>query len=348
MDRKLEPAAASAAHQPVEYIAAENLADALTKLALPGAQPLGGGTELSDRFESGLLSPGRIVDLGRLPYSRIEIGSDGSIQIGALARLRDALESPLLLPRCPAVVDALLASGPVAILNQATVAGALLQSTRCPWFRDLLAPCNRRQPKSGCTAQTGPHREAAIFGATAECGSVHASDLAVALLALDAVVHTAGPQVGAERSLPISALYRLPGAGGSLSETTLAPGELLLGITVPTTARARRSLFVKAAERGPLSFAQAAVAAAVELDERGFVQSARLTLGGVAPVPWRALAAEQQLLGASLSKERIHIVKRAALAGAQPRRDNRYKVGLAEQLIEQALTALSEREAAHG
>jgi xanthine dehydrogenase YagS FAD-binding subunit len=222
-----------------------------------------------------------------------------------------------------------------------TMGGNLLQRTRCPYFRETSYPCNKRVPGSGCAAQTGPHRLHAIFGASDACIAVHPSDLAVALAALDAVVHTRSPQ--GERAIPISELYLPPGDTPHL-ETVLTHGELIVAVEVPAAPFTARSHYLKLRDRESYEFALVSVAACLELDgPQNSVRSARVALGGVAYMPWRAHAAEAALVGKPLTAESIAAAGTAAVQGAQPSHDTAFKVTLAERAVVRALATIGEQ-----
>jgi len=219
----------------------------------------------------------------------------------------------------------------------ATVGGNLLQRTRCGYFRDLAWPCNKRQPGSGCSALDGENRMHAVLGvqggAADRCIAVHPSDMCVALVALDALVHTQGP--GGPRTIPIGELHLAPGAHPEI-ETALYPGELVTQVVVPVTPLTARSHYLKVRDRASYAFALASAAVALEL--RGHtVQAARVALGGVATKPWRSREAEQALVGRPATRATFQRAAEVALAGARPRAQNRYKIALAQRVIARAL-----------
>jgi xanthine dehydrogenase YagS FAD-binding subunit len=231
------------------------------------------------------------------------------------------------------------ASGQVR--NLATVGGNLLQRTRCLYFQDVSKPCNKREPGSGCPAREGEHRNLAIIGHSQHCVATHPSDMAVALAALDAVVHVERRDGAA--TIPVTALYRLPGEEPE-RDTVLEHGELITGVELPPLALAERSLYRKVRDRASFAFAVVSVAAAAAVSGgtggRRFTD-VRLALGGVAHAPWRARTAERLLRGAAAAEEEIARAADAELAAARPLRDNAYKVPLARNLIVRALMELS-------
>jgi xanthine dehydrogenase YagS FAD-binding subunit len=223
----------------------------------------------------------------------------------------------------------------------ATVGGNLLQRTRCAYFRDLAWPCNKRQPGSGCSALDGENRMHAVLGVEGgsadRCIAVHPSDMCVALVALDAQVHTHGP--GGPRAIPVADLHVPPGAHPEV-ETVLYPGELVTHVVVPVTPLAARSQYLKVRDRASYAFALASAAVALELRGRA-VHAARVALGGVATKPWRSREAERaligQMIGQTATRATFQRAAAAALAGARPRAGNRYKVELAQRVIVRAL-----------
>jgi xanthine dehydrogenase YagS FAD-binding subunit len=317
------------------YERAESLDDAIRAASDPDTQLLAGGTELLNWMKEGIVRPGRLVDLGTLEgLDGISAGPHG-LRIGAAARLSEVASHPDVVRAYPAIAQALLQSASPQIRNMATVAGNLLQRTRCPYFRaERPLSCNKRQPGSGCAALVGADRSAALFGGSARCVATHPSDLAVALAALDAELTIEGP--GGRRRLPVAALHRLPGDTPE-RETELAPGELVTEIAIPATAAAATSSYVKVRERASFEFALVSAAAAVELRD-GAIRVARLALGGVAPRPWRLPAAEAALAGLSLvDGEALRRALAPAFADARPGRDNGFKIELAQRTAVRAL-----------
>jgi xanthine dehydrogenase YagS FAD-binding subunit len=279
-----------------------------------GATYLGGGTNLVDLMRLGVAAPERLVDVSRLP-ARIE-DHDGGLRVGGAVRNSDLAADP----RSPAVLGAAIEAGASGqVRNMATVAGNLLQRTRCPYFQDVTKACNKREPGSGCPALEGEHRNLAILGASPSCVATHPSDMAVALVALDATVETD------RRTLPLRELHRLPGDAPE-RDTVLEPGELITAVLVPP---ARGGRYVKVRERASFAFALVSIAALAD--------PWRIALGGVAHTPWRCDAAEAALRdGASFEQ-----AADAELAAAAPLRDNAFKVTLARNLIVRTLEELS-------
>ena len=327
--------------EPFEYTRARDLDQALAQLGSAAARALAGGTDLVDRMRLGVERPARLVDLNGLggpgPLGRIESTAAG-VRIGALVRNSDLAASPLVLERFPVLAQALLAGASPQIRNVATVGGNLLQRTRCPYFRDAVSPCNRREPGSGCAAQRdgADQRSHAILGTSEACIAAHPSDLCVALLALDATVQVLPAAGGDERAVPLGELHLAPGQTPE-RETVLAAGDLVVAVTLPASPRAARSFYLKVRDRAEFAFALASAAVAVELSG-GVVQSARVALGGVATRPWRATEAEAVLQGKRPTPELFRAAAAAALSKAQPRRDNGFKVELAQRCVVRALS----------
>src|SRR6202044_845367 len=204
----------------------------------------------------------QLVDLEHVGLSRILVDRSG-LRLEAMARMSDVAAHPEVRAHWPVISQALEASASPQVRNMGTIGGNLLQRTRCGYFRDTGFNCNKREPASGCPAIAGENRMLAILGGSDHCIATHASDLAVALTALDATVHLHGAD-GAERQVPIGEFYRLPGDTPNI-ETELRPGELITGVTVPRSASARNSHYLKLRDRASFEFALVSVAVAVEV-----------------------------------------------------------------------------------
>jgi xanthine dehydrogenase YagS FAD-binding subunit len=318
--------------RPFRYEQAEDVAGAVALAAAPEAKFLGGGTNLVDLMRLGVEQPATLVDVARLPAA-VEPTDAGGLRIGAAFPNSDLAAHPAVRERYPLLAEALLAGASGQLRNLATTGGNLLQRTRCVYFQDVTRPCNKREPGSGCPAREGEHRNLAILGWSEACVATHPSDMAVALAALDAVVHTSS------RSLPVVDLHRLPGDEPQ-RDTVLEPGELIEAVELPPLPFARRSRYVKVRERASFSFAVVSLAAALDVED-GTVRDARLALGGVAHKPWRAARAEQALRGAPATGESFARAADAELAQARALRDNAYKLPLARNLIVRTLSELA-------
>jgi xanthine dehydrogenase YagS FAD-binding subunit len=302
---------------------------------------LAGGTTAVDLVRQNVLRPGLLVDINDLPLGGVEELPGGGLRIGALARMSDVAGAPAVSERFPVIAQALLLGASAQLRNMASMGGNLCQRVRCSYFRDPAAPCNKRDPGSGCAALEGFNRGHAILGTSDKCIATHPSDAAVALVALDAVVHTRGP--AGERAIGIDDFFLLPGDTPE-REHPLEHGELITAIEVPATPVARRSVYLKFRDRESYEFALASVAAAVRIED-GTVAEVRLALGGVATKPWRARRAEASLLGQPATGASFAEAARQELASARPRPLNAFKVELAQRAIARALTTLTDGEA---
>jgi xanthine dehydrogenase YagS FAD-binding subunit len=296
---------------------------------------LGGGTNLVDLMKLGVHAPARLVDVSRLPRE-IEELPEGGLCIGGAARNSDLAASRVVRDRYPFLAQSVLAGASGQVRNAATVAGNLLQRTRCAYFQDVSKPCNKRAPGSGCPAREGDHRNLAIFGHSEACVATHPSDMAVAMTAIGGEVHVLGP--GGTRTIPIPGLHRLPGDEPQL-DTVLHPGDLITMIELSPLGYARRSRYRKVRERASFAFAVVSIAAAVDL-EGDSVRDCRIAFGGVAHTPWRATRAEEALRSAPATEEAFAAAADAELAEARPLRDNAFKVRLARNLLVSTLSEL--------
>ena len=322
--------------RPFSYLRASDEGAAVATVAEnPSASFVAGGTEMLNWMKDGIEEPDLLVDVNALPFKDVEVREHG-VRIGAMCTMSDVASEPAVREAYPALTEALEASASPQLRNMATIGGNLLQRTRCPYFRETSFPCNKRSPGSGCSALTGEHRMHAILGASDACVAVHPSDLAVALVALDAVVHTRGAD--GERTIPIDDFYLLPGSAPE-RETVLQHGELIVGVEVPASPFAPRSRYLKVRERASYEFALVSTAVAIELLD-GTVSSARVALGGVAHKPWRARAAEEVLVGDRLDASSIAAAGAVAVRDARPLRDNAFKIRLTERAVVRALSEI--------
>src|SRR6266700_2352904 len=327
--------------KPFRYERANDASSAVALLAqAPEGVFLGGGTNLVDLMKLGVAQPQVLIDISHLPAKRIELLSDCSVRIGAAVRNSDLAADRTIRSCYPLLAQALLAGASGQLRNLATTGGNLLQRTRCVYFQDVTRPCNKRVPGSGCPARQGYHRELAILGASEACIATPPSDMAVALVALDAVVRVLGPQ--GERAIPLVDFYRLPGEE-PLRDTVLEHGELLTAVDLPELSFATRSHYRKVRDRASYAFALVSVAAALDVAD-SVVRDVRLALGGVAPRPWRAVRAEAVLRGAPATGEMFGRAAEAELADAQPLPGNAFKVPLARSVLVRTLLDLAEEE----
>jgi xanthine dehydrogenase YagS FAD-binding subunit len=320
-----------------DYVRPASVAEAIAAAAEPGAAYLAAGTNLLDLMKGGIINTRRLVDVTRLPgLDRIERLPDGGLRIGALVRNADLAHDAAFAKAFPAVAEALLSGASAQLRNAATLAGNLLQRTRCGYFYDTASACNKRQPGSGCDARDGENRLHAVLGWSDACIATHPSDFCVPLVALDAVVEIEGR--GGRREIALENLHRLPGDAPD-RETDLAPGDLIIALRLPAEARrfAAHARYLKLRERTSYAFAVVSAAAALEVDG-GVIRDARLALGGVAAKPWRARDCEQILKGGRPDAEIFRRAAKAAVTDAKPSGDNAFKIELAERIVVRALT----------
>lgn len=321
--------------RPFGYARAKDAADAVARFR-PGTMYLGGGTNLVDLMRLGVAEPDTLVDVSRLPYDTIE-ARDGGLLVGGAVRNTALAAHPLVRRRYPMLARAVLTGASGQVRNMATVAGNLLQRTRCPYFQDVSRPCNKRRPGSGCPAVEGDNYNLAIFGHSPSCVATHPSDMAVALAALDARVHVTGPD--GDRVVPMPGLHRLPGDAPD-RDTVLEPAELITGVELPPPPPGR-SRYRKVRERASFAFALVSVAAVLDVGDDGTVRDCRIALGGVAHAPWRARRAEEALRGAPAGEEEFARAADVELAEARPLRHNGFKVPLTRNLLVRTLRELS-------
>jgi xanthine dehydrogenase YagS FAD-binding subunit len=328
--------------RPFRYERPADAREAVAMLASePAARFLGGGTNLVDLMRLGVETPAVLVDVTRIGGTEITEEADGGLTIGAAVGNADLAADRRVRDRYPVLSQALLNGASGQLRNLATVGGNLLQRTRCAYFQDTSKPCNKRRPGSGCPARAGEHRQLAVIGHSEHCVATHASDMAVAMVALDAVVEVLGPS-GA-RSIPIGDLHRLPGDRPD-RDTVLEHGELITTVRLPAPVPAvANSRYRKVRERRSFAFALVAVAAALELAGDGTVSEARLALGGVAHVPWRARTAEAALRGGRADEGPFAAALEAELAQAEPLPGNAFKLPMARQVAVRTLLELAER-----
>lgn len=303
------------------------------------AEYIAGGTDMVQLLQEYARRPDKLVSLAGLLDSRIEIGSQG-LRLGAAATMAQVAAHPSVTEQFPLISEALLESASPQVRNQATMGGNLLQRTRCPYFRDIgYAACNKREPGSGCAAIGAENRWHAVLGTSENCIAAHPSDLAVALVALDAAVEIRG--AGGQRAVPLADLHRLPGDTPHL-ETVLEPGEVITAITVPALPAARRSHYLKVRDRASFEFA--VVSAAVALDMNGDrIRQARIALGGVGTKPWRMPQVEAALAGASLEPAALRSAAALAAEGAQGYGHNDFKIELMQRAIVRAVETAGAR-----
>ncbi|MGI4748050.1 MAG: FAD binding domain-containing protein [Janthinobacterium lividum] len=290
---------------------------------------IAGGTNLLDLMKLEIVVPAHLVDLGRLDPGGIGATPDGGLRIGAGVSNSALAADPTVRARYPLLSQALLAGASPQLRNKATTAGNLLQRTRCVYFYDTTAPCNKRQPGTGCSALQGFNRMNAVVGGSSDCIAVHPSDMAVAMMVLSATIETVAPS-GTARQIPIGGFYRLPEHTPHL-ETVLTPGELITGVTLPPPPPGLQG-YRKIRDRASYAFALISVASIVDGDG-GHIRQARFACGGVAPRPWRVPAAEAALAGTSADAGTIDHAADLLLQGAAGHGHNDFKIPMTRRLL---------------
>jgi xanthine dehydrogenase YagS FAD-binding subunit len=320
------------------YARAESAKGAISLLSRNAhSKFLGGGTNLVDLMREDIEQPDALIDVTGLPSAIVEL-ADGGISIGAAVRNSAVANHPLVRQRYPLLSQAILFGASGQIRNMATVGGNLMQRTRCYYFYDEAARCNKRMPGSGCDAIGGFNRMHAILGTSENCIATHPSDMCVALAAIEAIVHVEGP--AGERAIPFDAFHRLPGDTPQI-ETALHRDELITSIQLPALAFAKNSRYRKVRDRASYAFALVSLAAALEIVD-GRIRNVRLALGGVAHKPWRAFQAEQVLAGAEARTETFQRAAEAELSGARGYGYNDFKIELAKRTIIGVLSEMAE------
>lgn len=301
-----------------------------------GARYIAGGTTLVDLMRETVEQPDSVVDINALPYKDIDLQAD-ALRIGSLVRMSELAAHPDVRQRIPMIAQALELSASAQLRNMASIGGNIMQRPRCLYFRDVSAVCNRRSPGSGCAAVGGRNRLHAILGTSDHCVATHPSDLAVALVALDATVVTRDSK--GERRIPVSAFFRQPGDTPHV-EHDLRPGELIVSIDVPVGPEARRSGYLKVRDRESYEFALTSAAVALDVSG-GTVRTARVAVGGVGTVPWRLPAVEQALTGRPPTPDVIAGAAARAADGAKPLGENGFKIELVKRTVHRQLTTVA-------
>jgi xanthine dehydrogenase YagS FAD-binding subunit len=324
-----------------QYTRATSLDHAIRSAATTSGRFIAGGTTLVDLMKLEVERPTHLVDINSLrtnpSLSTLLQLPDGGLRLGALARMSDVAWDQRVRDRYPLVSQSLLLAASGQVRNMATMAGNIMQRTRCWYFRDTAMPCNKREPGSGCSAIVGLNRMHAVLGASDKCIATHPSDLAVALSALDAHVVVRGSS--GERVIAVRDFHLLPGQHPE-REHAIKAGEMITSIDLPALPFAKRSLYLKVRDRASFAFALAAAAVAVDLQD-GTIRDARIALGGVGTKPWHSPEAERALVGHPANATTFRSAARAALAAAQPHKDNAFKIRLAEHTLVRALTEVT-------
>jgi len=323
-----------------EFIRPANSAAAITtaaqaKTAQQGAEVryIAGGTTLLDLMKLNVETPGRLLDINRLPLDKIETTADGGLKIGATVRNSDLANHPTVRRDYAVLSQAILAGASTQLRNMATTAGNLLQRTRCAYFRDTAMPCNKREPGTGCPAITGSNRTLAVLGTSEHCIATNPSDMCIAMAALEATIHVQGPK--GSRAISFGEFHLLPG-NTPHRETVLEPGDLITHVTLPAPIKGSKQLYLKLRDRASYEFALASAAVVISITSQN-VTRARIALGGVGTKPWRSQEAEAVLVGQPANGANFRRAAEAALRDAKPQSENGFKVELAKRCLTHAL-----------
>ena len=324
--------------QAFQFSKATTVDAAIGEGAPTGVKFVAGGTTLVDLMKLNVERPTTVIDINSLPLDKIEPTSEGGLKIGAMVRNSDLAHDPAVQQHYTVLSQALLSGASPQLRNMATTGGNLLQRTRCYYFRDTAYPCNKREPGSGCSAIDGFHRIHAILGTSEHCIATNPSDMAVAMMALEATVHIKGAK--GDRAVPLSEFYLVPGSTPE-RENVLAPGELITHVTLPKLPESARSYYLKRRDRASYEFALAS-AAVVATTQGNRLRHLRVALGGVGTKPWRSMEAEHALTGREATEKNFHAAAEAALRGAKPLHDNAFKVELAKRTLVRALKVVTQ------
>ncbi|MFD8089263.1 FAD binding domain-containing protein [Streptomyces malaysiensis] len=301
-----------------------------------GGRYIAGGTTLVDLMRETIERPASLIDISALPLSDTTVTKGGGLHIGALVRMSEAAAHPKVRALYPVISQALELSASAQLRNMATIGGNIMQRTRCTYFRDVTADCNKREPGSGCAALHGYNRSHAILGTSDSCVATHPSDLAVALAALEATIHLLGPD--GERSVPFSDFLLQPGSTPNREQAVL-PGELITGVEIPAHPRPLTSGYLKVRDRQSYEFALTSAAVALRIGG-GVIREAKVAVGGVGTVPWKLPAVERHLIGERPSPRLWAEAAEQATDGARPLKYNGFKAELLKRTVERQLRTL--------
>ncbi len=319
--------------EPFKLVRVQDNAAAIAAASPKGNKFIAGGTNIIDLMKLYIESPKQLVDINALNLNQIETQKDGSVKIGALVKNSDLAYHPTISKQYPFLSEALLSGASAQLRNMASVGGNLLQRTRCYYFYDTAFPCNKREPGSGCSAIPGFNRNHAILGTSEHCIATNPSDMCVPMAALGATIQVEGPK-GA-RNIPFGDFHLVPGETPQI-DTVLKQGELITAVILPHLPFAAKSHYLKVRDRASYEFALTSAAVALDVSN-GKINASRIALGGVGTKPWRSLAAEKVLNGASANAQTYRAAAEAALAGAKPHKYNAFKIELAKRTLIRAL-----------
>ncbi|WP_405529081.1 xanthine dehydrogenase family protein subunit M [Streptomyces canus] len=298
-----------------------------------GGRYIAGGTTLVDLMRETVERPGEVVDISGLPLDEVTATERGGLRIGALVTMTEAAAHPKVRTLFPVVSQALELSASAQLRNMATIGGNIMQRTRCTYFRDVTALCNKREPGSGCSAREGYNRSHAILGTSDACVATHPSDAAVAFAALEARVHLLGPD--GQRQVAFADFLLRPGTTPN-REQALHKGELITAVEIPALPRPLTSGYLKVRDRQSYEFALTSAAVALHV-RGGVIRGAKVAAGGVGTVPWKLPAVEQHLVGERPSASLWTAAAARAADGARPLEHNRFKVELLKRTVERQL-----------
>ncbi|MEU8151200.1 xanthine dehydrogenase family protein subunit M [Nonomuraea sp. NPDC048901] len=324
---------------PFSYTKVSDLEGALAA-GRRGGRYIAGGTTLVDLMRESVERPGALVDISALPLGEVTATAGGGLRIGALVSMAEAAADPKVRATFPVVSQALELSASAQLRNMATIGGNIMQRTRCTYFRDVTAPCNKREPGSGCAALEGFNRAHAILGGSDQCVATHPSDVAVAFAALEASVRLRGPD--GERGVAFADFLLRPGATPD-REQGLRPGELITAVELPALPRPLRSGYLKVRDRQSYEFALTSAAVALHV-KGGVIREAKVAAGGVGTVPWKLPAVERRLIGERPSPALWTEAAEHAADGARPLAHNRFKVELLKRTVERQLRVVGGSE----
>ncbi|MCT9082916.1 FAD binding domain-containing protein [Streptomyces fulvoviolaceus] len=317
---------------PFSFTKASDTQDALNA-GRRGGRYIAGGTTLVDLMRETVERPEALVDISALPLREVTVTERGGLRIGALVTMAETAAHPKVRTTFPVISEALELSASAQLRNMATLGGNIMQRTRCTYFRDVTAACNKREPGSGCAAREGFNRSHAILGTSDACVATHPSDVAVAFAALEARVHLLGPD--GQRQVPFADFLLRPG-NTPQHEQALNQGELITAVEIPALPRPLKSGYLKVRDRQSYEFALTSAAVALHI-RGGVIREAKVAAGGVGTVPWKLPAVEEALIGERPSDRLWAEAAAHAGDGARPLQHNRFKVELLKRTVERQL-----------
>ena len=325
------------------YQKAESVSAAVKTHAVKPSSYIAGGTTLIDLVKLDVMRPEQIVDINKLPLGEVEQLADGRLKVGALVSNTELAYHDVVKKAYAVLSEALLSGASTQLRNMASTAGNVMQRVRCPYFRDGVSDCNKREPGSGCSAIGGHNRSVhAVLGTSEHCIASHPSDMCVAMAAIGATVLVEGP--GGAREIDFLDFHLLPGDEPQL-EHALKPDELITHVVLDAPLKGNRSSYLKLRDRASYQFALASSAAILSL-ENGVIREARLALGGVGTKPWRAKEAEQALVGQKPERKVFETAAAKAFETAKAYDDNAFKIPLGQQAIVRSLQMVSSPQGA--